>query len=653
MKNIRSAVLAVFFLLSATSLRAERFNIQIGDLVADGIPGPGAGSIPSATTNDLYTFTAAAGQLVFLEELSVAAAFQGYLQWSLTAPSGVSVFSAYFTGQPKGRKVLPEAGAYTVRVWVGANNPAFVGTYSFRIRSIPADHEFGLQIGDTVAPGLPSAGAGMIEVPGASDVYTFQATAGQAAYFQAVSVTNAFRGWLSWELRSPSNVQLFRTFFGTDVGRVNFSETGVYRLRFIVDANDPAYVGSYAFRLRGIAPEPLYAVQIGDQIADGQPAPGAGNIETPGAEDRYQFNAVAGQEVFFDGTSASSAFGGWLTWELKAPSGRSIFRTYFGETGRKQLPEAGVYTLRLWVSVNDPARLGTYSFRLTPVGESRFPLRIGSVVSDGVPGPGAGRIEGPGGQDYYTFEGLAGQTVNFEQTSAAASFEGYLAWEIKLPNGATWVTDYFDHNRWQRRILPTNGTYTIRVLALSSEPGHVGAYSFRTWCDVTAGADRLQATAGATLVAPIASLLCNDRGELGDALELDLVVTNSTQGGVVTRSNGNLLYTPRAGFTGLDTFTYRLRGSYGGVDNGSVSVQVVAGTKTNATIVSLHRPAWNSVAMCLLGAPGQTYQVDESTNLLQWVWKDTLVAGPDGAMSYGYFTTNGLARYYRFRGAGQ
>ncbi|MBK7998899.1 MAG: hypothetical protein IPK15_09345 [Verrucomicrobia bacterium] len=637
-------------LLVTTVGHAEQFNIQLGDIISDGAPGPGAGNIPSSTTNDVYTFTATAGQIIFVEELSVAAAFQGWLQWRLTSPSGVTIFSTYFTGQPEGRKVLPETGTYTVRVWVGANNPAYVGNYAFRLRSVPADQTFPIAIGTTVSDGAPAPGAGHLEVAGASDLYTFQALAGQIAFFEEVSVTNSFRGWLQWELRSPSSNLVFMSYFDNGhVGRITFTETGTYRIRCIAGAHDTNYFGRYSFRIRAIPPDDQFAIQIGNTITNGVPDTGAGNIEVAGAEDRYTFTGVAGQDVFIDGIQAAASLGGWLKWELKAPGGQNVFSSFFGSVGRKTLPETGTYTLRCWPAINDPTRTGTYSFRLTPVGDSAFALRIGDIVTNGVPAAGAGRIEDAGGQDFYTFEGVAGQQVNFEQRFAATTFAGYLKWEVKTPAGTNWFSNYFQNGRREPRTLPATGTYTIRVFAQSLEPQHIGTYAFRTWCDAIAFPDKIATSPATARAVPIGTFLCNDRFEPGDAVEVELISTNTAHGGSLTKSFSAITYAPRAGFTGIDTFSYRLRGSFGGISTNQVSVHVEPGGSERLVHVSTVRSVGGGISLCMLGASGQNYLVDESTNLVNWVEKETVSAALDGSLSYGFYTTNGPKRFYRFR----
>lgn len=355
--------LGILLLWSLTA-QAENFPIQIGSTISLNSPAPGAGNIPDPNATDTYTFTATAGQLIFIEELAVAPAFQGWLQWKVVTPGGATVFNSFFNGQPKGRKALPETGTYTITVWVGAKNPAYVGNYSFRLSPIPPDHSFAVQIGDTLGAGIPGIGAGHIEVPGAQDLYTFNATAGESAFFEYLTVDSAFRGWLTWELRAPSNLLLFRNYLGNgQVGRVRLPETGAYRLRVWVETPEPDYIGTYSLRLGRVLLEDVIPIQVGTSVSKGVPQAGAGDLESPGSEDRYVLSGIAGQEVFLEPLAIPASFGGWLKWELKSPSGKLVFSTFANKLITRTLEETGPYSLRFYVGINDPSLIGSYSFR--------------------------------------------------------------------------------------------------------------------------------------------------------------------------------------------------------------------------------------------------------------------------------------------------
>ena len=199
--------------LACSVAQAANLNIQLGDTVSPGVPDPGAGQIDVVTDVDTYNFAGVAGQIAYLQEISAASTFKGYLLWEIKNPSGTTLLGGYFDVHDQPRMVLPETGTYTLRIKVGNANPAYIGDYSFRLWAVPPDQTFAIQISDTVADGVPAAGAGNLETPGAQDIYTFQAAAGQSAFFQENSVAAAFKGYLQWELQSPAGQRVFLGYF--------------------------------------------------------------------------------------------------------------------------------------------------------------------------------------------------------------------------------------------------------------------------------------------------------------------------------------------------------------------------------------------------------------------------------------------------------
>lgn len=644
-------VVSAALMLGAGKLLAENLSIQIGDTVSDGVPTAGAGRIAVNTETDFYTFTGTAGQSIFIEEISAASSLAGWLRWELKAPSNATIFTSYLEGNNEGRRTLPETGTYTLRVWVGTVNAAYIGTYSFRLRPISADPTYAIQIGDTVTNGVPGASAGNIEVPGAWDFYTFTATNGQIAFFEILGTAAAFQGNLSCELKSPSSNLVFSSYItaGNHPGRKVFTEIGTYRMRVFSPVNNTNQVGTYSIRVRAVPADQFFAIQPGDTVTNNIPGPGAGNIEAPGAQDLYTFNGTAGQSLSFEAIANSAAFAGWLKWEVKAPSGANVFSMFFGDGGRRTLPETGTYTIRVWVGANITTFLGNYAFRVyTLAGDVLLNIQKGDVISDGVPVSGAGRIDEPGGLDTYTFSGVAGQRVNFDQLSAAPAFAGYLFWQVVAPGGSNWFTGYFPGGTTQRRTLPETGNYTIRIYANSPNPTHIGAYSFRTWCDVFAGPDQLATLPNTSVIVPLNKFLCNDGFEIGDAPTIGLTNFASARGGMIAVTNNTLVYTPPAGFSGGDNFTYRLAGMFGDEDFASVNVRIGAGVDQSATVVSLVRENTNSVMVCLFGGPNQTYNIEQSSDLAAWTHSGQLTADAAGSMTYHYAIEPVEKRFYRF-----
>lgn len=638
--------------LISLAVQAEQFSIHVGDTVAEGVPGAGAGVIEVNTTgaNDTYTFTGTQGQAVFFEEISAAATFGGWLTWDLKAPSSTTVFSDYLEGNHQGRVVLPEAGTYTLRVRVGATGANYVGAYSIRLRAIPADSVFVIAPGASVTNNVPAAGAGNIEVPGAQDIYQFTGAANQNLFFEEVSAAAAFEGWLQWELKTPSGVSVFRSYIDTGIeGRRTLPETGVYTLRVFSALQDPTHMGTYAFRIREIPPDPTFQIAIGQTVSDNLPAAGAGNIEVPGAQDFYKFQGVKGQTVYFKDGPADTTLGGWLFWDCKTPSGEELFRGYIdnsGEVGRKTLPETGTYTIRCMVGTTSATLLGKYSFTLEAVEDSGFAISVGTAVTNGSPAQGAGRIEEAGSQDLYTFTGLAGQRVIIQELAVDASFQGWLKWELR--NAADkLLEDYFAGAQSHSMQLPETGSYTIRVYAGASG-NYTGNYSFRLFSPVQARTDKFAVSTGETSIVPLQKLLCNDTSEDGDELEIDFPSATTTHGGTVATDGFYFQYTPKPGFSGTDTFTYRLHGVLGGESVASVTILVAAEASLELSVVSLSRISPTEVQVCAFGAPNHTYTVEQSTDLAHWDTYGELSTDDDGSALFNYPLASQGNRYFRF-----
>jgi len=110
-----------------------------------------------------------------------------------------------------------------------------------------------------------------------------------------------------------------------------------------------------------------------------------------------------------------------------------------------------------------------------------YAIQIGDTITDGVPGPGAGNIETPGGVDIYTFSATGGQQVYIDLLQVDPAL-AQVTWKLTTPGGATLFnrvlgccggTDAGVHT------LPESGIYTLRV-GESANPG-TGGYSFKLW----------------------------------------------------------------------------------------------------------------------------------------------------------------------------
>ncbi len=102
-------------------------------------------------------------------------------------------------------------------------------------------------------------------------------------------------------------------------------------------------------------PQGAFPIKIGDKIADGVPAPGAGIIETPYEHDVYVFKAAARQRVYFRLLGRSTGMD-YINWKLIDADGTEVFKACLGcsEVGVRALNKGGTYTLTIG-NDKDPA----------------------------------------------------------------------------------------------------------------------------------------------------------------------------------------------------------------------------------------------------------------------------------------------------------
>ena len=206
--------------------------------------------------------------------------------WSLRATNGSLEHGYPATAlNDVGPTWLP-AGNYVLTV---TGTAADTGTYSFTLTTVPNPQTFTIATGDTISNGNPAAGAGNIESPGSTDRYTFTIAAGGARIHQALLTDNCS---CTWSLRA-TNGSLEHGYPATalnDVGPT-WLPAGNYVLTVTGTAAD---TGTYSFTLTTVPNPQTFTIATGDTVSNGNPAAGAGNIESPGSTDRYTFTIGAG-----------------------------------------------------------------------------------------------------------------------------------------------------------------------------------------------------------------------------------------------------------------------------------------------------------------------------------------------------------------------
>ena len=177
-----------------------------------------------------------------------------------------------------------------------------------------------------------------------------------------------------------------------------------------------------------------YPIRIGDTVSNGKPSAGAGNIEVPGGQDIYTFNATAGQGVYLDDLSTECK--NTRRWQLLDATGEQIFDEYMhcvdDDLGPFALVHGGRYTLTVY---GFPDGRGTYSFKILNAPQQHFHIAVGETVSGGKPAAGAGNIDVPWSRDIYTFSATAGVMVYFDSLTGDCSSR--LGWNVVDSTGAS------------------------------------------------------------------------------------------------------------------------------------------------------------------------------------------------------------------------
>ncbi len=128
----------------------------------------------------------------------------------------------------------------------------------------------------------------------------------------------------------------------------------------------------------------------------------------------------------------------------------------------------------------------------------------------------------------------------------------------------------------------------------------------------------------------ISALLANDSDANGDELSFAAVASISTGGAAVSRQGEWIHYTPPAGFTNNDSFTYQITDNRGEPVTGIVNV--VASTDPPSPNLSVTDLGNGSYRIRFDGVPGLTYRIEytPALNPPQWQTLGSRTADPNG-----------------------
>lgn len=336
----------------------------------------------------------------------------------------------------------------------------------------------------TVAPG--NAG-GHFEATSEADTYVISAAAGDRLTFSPTTCSTSAKFSL---VESATDEEVFSQDHCLASRTTPELAGGQYELR-VTPWGPAAYSGDYGFDLFTVPDAQTYTYTLGAVVADGAPGAGAGNLETASSVDRYSFSLSATTALRYE--RLSSYFNYRI---IDTATGEAVGSGY--TDADFNLP-AGSYVLE----VGHSGDKGTYSFRLyqSPAPQT-FSYTLGSTVSDGVPGAGAGRLETTASVDRYTFSLSAASTLQYEQVlqkffdyriidtaTGDTVGDGYTDKQFNLPAGAyaLEVGHGNDKGTYSFKLFsvpaPQSFAYTLGTTVANGVPG-AGAGTLETIASV-------------------------------------------------------------------------------------------------------------------------------------------------------------------------
>jgi len=142
----------------------------------------------------------------------------------------------------------------------------------------------------------------------------------------------------------------------------------------------------------------------------------------------------------------------------------------------------------------------------------------------------------------------------------------------------------------------------------------------------------------------VSTILANCSDVDGASLTIAAVSATSANNATITESGGWVFYTPPAGFTSADSFTYTVTDAYGISAVGTITVAIEV-NNTQSQNLAITILGGGSVLIIGNGIPGYTYRVQFTTTLNPPNWQNIGTVTADSTGAFQYPTT--AAGYYR------
>jgi RNase P subunit RPR2 len=310
------------------------------------------GEIRSPGQLDAYSFTAEAGQAIFV--------------WTARFDDGMSLIGLRLLDADgdelqttclgcgnMGSQVLRAGGNYTLVV--GSDNTAAEGAYELRLSLVPPPAVYDAALDLRIAENQPVPGANQITVPGAIQQFRFTVEAGQLIFVETAAFDDGM-SQIMVRLLDADGDELVTTCLGCgNLGTQLLRDGGSYTLAVGSDV-DPA-TGAFDLRVSAVPPPAVEEVALPFRVNEGL-------IERPGAIEVYRFEAAAGEQIYVRTIDFDVTMSQILVRVLDA-NGDEVDSTCLGcgDLGTLTLRTGGSYTLE--VGSSSDASTGAYALEVT------------------------------------------------------------------------------------------------------------------------------------------------------------------------------------------------------------------------------------------------------------------------------------------------
>jgi len=255
-----------------------------------------------------------------------------------------------------GSKLVTGVAAGQYKLAVTRNG--YSGTYTFAVLVQPPPQSFNLSLPASVSNGNPGTGAGNLETTASEDDYLFSTSAAGALQFDFSGCSSSLGYAVTWTL---SNAQTGASVYSTTACGSNLV-TGVAAGQYKLAVTRNGYSGTYSFGILVQPPPQSFNVSLPASISNGNPASGAGNMETTASEDDYLFTTSTTGTLSLPFSGCSSSLGYAVAWKLlNEQSGSTVYSTTACST--KTISALAAAPYRVVVTRNGYS--GTYSLGLS------------------------------------------------------------------------------------------------------------------------------------------------------------------------------------------------------------------------------------------------------------------------------------------------